>query len=237
MNKLLVFSLLLIYAAALGQSVQYDPDVTKHYNAGVESFENGQFDEANKSFRRALSTNKVLPTNLSYYFAETLYHLGQHQNSKNFVDKYLSLAGYGGDFYEEASFLLELLETEFDAIKNCDLCNVFGYRLNPCDQCEASGIELTSCHQCNGVGNTICPKCMGKGVLITVDAFNQSHYEECDKCSGDGHIVCELCAGNKVITRICVVCLGTKLKSSTIICNHEDHQESEFFQKKKIYRQ
>ena len=235
MNKLLVVSLLLIYTTSFGQQTMvYDPDVTRYYEGGVASFEDGQYVEANKSFRRALSTNKVLPTNLSYYFAETLYHLGQFQNSKNFVDKYLNLTGYGGDFNEEATNLQELLVLEFDAIKNCSFCNNFGYRLNPCDQCEASGIELAACHQCNGLGNTICPKCMGKGVVITVDSFNQSHYEECDRCSGEGHVYCELCGGDKVVTRICLICFGTKVKASTVICNHEDHQETELIQKKKI---
>ena len=216
--------------SAYGQQ-NYDPEVIKYFNEGVNYYHSGEYHEANISFRNALATNKVLPTNLSYYFAETLYHIRQYQNSKNFVDKYLSLAGYGGDFYEEAAHLHELIEGEFLEIKECKRCNVFGYRYIPCEQCDSSGIEVLECPKCKGKGNTLCPKCTGRGVVITRTVLDQDHYETCDKCEGDGVIVCERCLGDKEITRVCFSCLGTKLKASNILCNHEAEQ-NELFEKK-----
>ncbi len=211
-------------------------EVKKYYNEGVQHFTDGNFKAANGSFRKALATNDVLPVNLSYYFAETLYHIKQFTNSKNFVDRYIKVAGQGGDFYDEAVNLQSQLKIEFINIRNCNYCNNFGYRLEDCDYCDATGIETTECPQCKGTGNTLCPKCTGKGVVITVDAFNQNHYETCDKCDGDGVIVCERCLGEKEITRVCTYCLGTKMRPTSIICNHEEEQE-ELFRKKKIYRQ
>lgn len=216
--------------------MQYDQEVTKFYDEGKAYFNKGDFHAANVAFRNALATNRVIPTNLSYYFAETLYRIRQFQNSRNFVEKYINLAGYGGDFYEEAIHLRKLIDSEFQKIKDCKLCNDFGYRLITCERCEGTGIEVAVCPQCKGTGYTLCPKCNGKGVLITLDAFNQNHYETCDKCGGEGVIVCELCEGDKEITRTCSLCLGTGVRASNVICNHEDDQE-ELFQKKKVYRQ
>ena len=234
MKRLMAIPFFILCYTAFGQQfVQYDADVAKHYKEGISQYDAENYKEANRSFRRALATNKVLPTNLSYYFAETLYHLGQYQNSKNFVEKYLGLTGYSGDFYNEASNLSELLIIRFTEIMECHRCNRFGYRLLACDQCEASGYEIAECHQCMGLGNSLCPKCTGGGVNITVDAFGQKLYEECDKCNGIGYIPCELCEGTKIVTRTCLVCFGTKLKASSTICDHKDEQ-GELFEKKKM---
>ncbi len=211
-------------------------EVTRLYNEGVQHFNNGEYQSANGSFRKALATNQVLPVNLSYYFAETLYYIKQYTNSRNFVERYIKIAGQGGDFYDEAVHLKSRIDEEFVNIKKCNYCNNFGYRLEPCNHCDSTGIETTECPQCKGTGNTLCPKCTGKGVVITVDAFNQNHYETCDKCAGEGVIVCERCIGEQIISRVCTYCLGTKMRPTTIICNHEEEQ-TELFRKKKIYRQ
>ena len=215
------------------QTVQYDPEVLKFYKEGISYFESENYAEANRSFRKTLAINKVLPSDLSYYFAETLYHLGQYQNSKNFIEKYLTLTGYNGDFYNEANNLEDLLNEEFNKILNCPRCNDFGYRLIPCDHCGASGLEISTCYQCKGLGNSLCPKCTGRGVVIYVDSFGQKHYQECDICEGVGYVTCELCGGTKLITRTCSVCFGEKVKASSVICNHTDDQE-ELFEKKKL---
>ena len=235
MKKLLIIPVFVVCVAAYGQQpIQYDQDVIKYFNEGVSYYESENYKDANRSFRKALSTNAVLPGSLSYYFAETLYHLGQYQNSKNFVVKYLGMTGYVGDFYVEATNLSDLLDAEFIKIKNCKRCNVFGYRLVACDQCDASGLEIAECHRCKGLGNSLCPKCTGEGVIITLDAFGQNLYEECDKCNGEGHVICELCEGTKIITRTCVICLGSRVKASSTVCNHQDDQTAELFEKKKL---
>jgi hypothetical protein len=203
-------------------------EVDQYYNEGVSLFKDANYKAANIAFRSALATNEVLPTNLSYYFAETLFHIRQFQNSKNFVDRYIKIAGQGGDFYEEALFLQTQIEAEFLAIKECYRCNDFGYRLIPCIRCNATGIETLECPQCRGTGYTICSLCTGRGVIITVDSFGQNKYETCPKCGGEGVTICDLCHGDKVITRTCTLCLGTKQRPTSIICNHQDEQPGLF---------
>ena len=217
-------AILLLHTIARAQTITYDAEVVKYYQEGIANFDRGNYDVANVSFRKALATNKVLPTNLSYYFAETLYQIRQYQNSINFVDKYLELAGQGGDFYEEAIYLKGLIEQEFVAIRECHRCNSFGYRLVPCQRCASTGIEQGACFECRGKGQTLCPKCTGKGVYITLDKFNQQLFETCSRCAGDGAIVCSVCQGARVITTSCTRCLGSEFQSTQILCNHQDEQ-------------
>jgi len=223
-----IIILLLISNFAFGQiNVR---DVEMYYKEGVELFDATQYKAANIAFRKALATNDVLPTNLSYYFAETLFHIKQFQNSKNFVDRYVKVAGQGGDFYDEATFLQTQIKGEFQAIKECNYCNNFGYRLIDCVRCSSSGIETLECPQCRGMGHTICSKCTGRGVLITLDKFGQNRYETCSKCEGEGITICDRCHNHKVISRTCSLCLGTKLRPTSIICSHEEEEPGLFRQ-------
>lgn len=218
----------LIVCLVLGFSfahAQEKSEVEKYYQEGVALFNEGNYKAANIAFRNALATNDVLPTNLSYYFAETLFHIRQIQNSKNFVDRYIKIAGQGGDFYNEAIHLQSQIDDAFQAIKECHRCNNFGYRLISCVRCDSSGVETIECPECRGTGNTICSQCTGRGVLITTDKFGQNRYETCPKCEGEGITICERCHNHKEITRTCTLCLGTKLRPTSIICNHEDDQE------------
>jgi len=42
---------------------------------------------------------------MPYFFAETLFELKQYDNSANFLNKYLELAGFAGDHYKGAQEL------------------------------------------------------------------------------------------------------------------------------------
>ena len=84
----------------------------------IEEMNSGQYAEANVTFRKMLASKKVLPTNMSYFFAETLYMIKQFHNSENFVNKYLKLAGKGGDYYDQAVGLQKLLEDKKTEIRN-----------------------------------------------------------------------------------------------------------------------
>lgn len=217
---LLVYILFGFTANSVAQRTNGDNTVKIYYEQALAYMEEGDYSKANLAFRKALSTNKVLPTDLSYHFAETLYQLGQYQNSLNFVEKYLSLTDSGDDFYEEAVLLRNELLGEFNAIKECMFCNVFGYRYVTCEECDEDGNLVSACNSCKGNGLTICRKCYGKGVLVSVDAFLQEKFAECDRCEGHGYEECAVCRGEMQIFQVCNYCLGTKQRTSTIICDH-----------------
>ena len=51
------------------------------------------YEGANRTFRQLLKSGEVLPDDLAYLFSETLFMLGQYQNSRNFLNKYLEVTG------------------------------------------------------------------------------------------------------------------------------------------------
>jgi DnaJ-class molecular chaperone len=203
---------------------QFDPDVVALVDIAKAQMDQGDYEEANKTFRRALATKKVLPTSMSYFFAKTLFVIHQNQNARNFVDKYIELAGRGGDYYDDAVKLKELIDIQFEEIKNCEYCNLSGYRYVLCDNCNGLGRTVEVCYYCNGHGTTSCPKCMGRGVIITTDQFGKQIYSSCDLCDSKGYITCPVCHGEGELSGICSVCLGTGKKVSNIICNHQPEQ-------------
>lgn len=183
----------------------------------------GQYKSAYNAFRKILNSGKVLPTNLSYYFSETLCHLGQYQNSQNFINKYLKITGKGGDYYQEANELSKLLTDKFSLIESCKLCDISGYRLIPCTRCNDAKSIVEPCHICSSMGITSCKKCAGEGVLIVTDVFDEKIYQTCDKCLGEGYHTCDTCSGTKSIQLNCPVCLGSGFEKSTTICDHQSH--------------
>ena len=203
---------------------QFDRDVVALVDQAKAQMDQGDYEGANKTFRKALATKRVLPTSMSYFFAETLFVIHQNQNAKNFVEKYIQLAGRGGDYYDKAIRLKNLIDSQFEEIKDCEYCNLSGYRYIECDNCNGLGHTVEICYNCHGNGLIMCPKCIGRGVLITMTSFGEPIYSSCDLCNSKGYITCNICNGEKELSGRCNVCLGTGKKVSKIICNHNPTQ-------------
>ena len=199
---------------------QFDPDVEQLFAKAREQMAANDYEGANATFRKALATKKVLPTSMSYFFAKTLFVIHQNQNAKNFVEKYIDLAGKGGDYYEDAVTLRNLIDEEFKAIEECEFCNLSGYRYITCQSCEGTGNTVEICYKCYGNSPIMCPKCIGRGVVITTTTFGEKIYSSCDRCDSKGYIECPVCQGAKEIAGRCSVCLGTGRKVSKEICTH-----------------
>lgn len=200
---------------------QFDPEVEALITKARQQMADDDYEGANATFRRALATKKVLPTSMSYLFAKTLFVIHQNQNAKNFVEKYIDLAGQGGDYYEDAVRLLDLINAEFKAIEECQFCNLSGYRYTTCENCRGVGETIEDCYKCHGNSPIMCPKCIGRGVVITVTSFGEKIYTSCNRCESKGYIACPICNGEKEIKGRCSVCLGTGKKVSKEICTHK----------------
>ena len=200
---------------------QFEPEVETLIAKARQQMAADDYEGANVTFRQALATKKVLPTSMSYFFAKTLFVIHQNQNAKNFVEKYIELAGQGGDYYEDAVRLLELINAEFKAIEECKFCNLSGYRYTTCENCGGAGETIEDCYKCHGNSPIMCPKCIGRGVVITVTSFGEKIYTSCDRCQSKGYIDCPICNGEKEISGRCSVCLGTGKKVSKEICTHK----------------
>lgn len=204
---------------------QEDPNRAKAnemFKIAKMQMDSGQFQEANITFRKMLALKTVLPDDISYLFSETLYQIGQYQNSQNLLEKYLNLTGIKGNYYLQSLELKQLLQEKFIVKKDCKLCNAFGYRLAPCDHCHNTGLEVVTCHYCRGKAMVQCLTCNGQGVQIKTDALGERTYSTCNTCSGKGFHQCPVCLGSKEIETDCPVCFGDGLKSTDIICNHQE---------------
>lgn len=186
-----------------------------------EQAASGDHDEANIIYRKILTLDQTIPSEFCYYFAETLYHIGQYRNSRSFIDKYNELAGSEGEYAGEIARLSLLIEDEIEEITSCPLCDDNGYVLESCHVCEGSGEVSKPCNYCRGGGRLICDLCAGDGVIVRKNVFNVNEYHTCGKCSGSGFVQCPYCGGKKVIFSVCGVCRGTGETPSPVLCDHK----------------
>lgn len=198
-----------------------DNQVDELMEVAIEQMNDGNYEEANLTFRQILKLDTVLPDDLSYLFAETLYMVNQVYNSRSFLDKYIRLAGSNGQYYSQALDLKHFLDDEYELILVCKLCDNRGYSLVPCDLCEEGGEITNPCFYCRGVGITRCESCKGKGVVSSYTSFGAPQFETCTNCEGKGQAFCKVCEGAKTLSDPCPACLGTHMKASNEICDHE----------------
>ena len=130
-NIIIVF-MLLLPAFAQAQLKPNLGQTSRQMNAATQAMESGQYERANNIFREIIDSRVPLPPEMPYYFAETLFHLGQYDNSANFLNKYLEINGFKGDNYEAAKALEDKLIEPLNDIKACSLCDRKGYRYQTC---------------------------------------------------------------------------------------------------------
>lgn len=175
---------------------------------------------ANRSFRKMLDMNTVLPTEMCYYFANTLYMLGQYENSLRFVEKYQSLAGKGGEYFRDSERLMDLLRKEMETIRACAQCDLKGYVLEECHYCEGQGQMVQNCRKCFGREKIKCESCQGEGVVIRKNSFGQKTYQSCTVCDNTGIQLCPLCEGKGKLSSDCRYCGGDGKLPGTQLCSH-----------------
>ena len=167
-----------------------------------------------------LKLKAVLPTEMSYLFAETLFKVGQFENSMNFLKKYQQLTDRGSDYYPLSVELEKQLNAQLQIIYNCELCNRKGYTLVGCKNCNQLGKTVQACKHCRGHGITTCSVCTGAGVVITTNQFEEKEYRSCEKCASKGFIECPVCQGKKEIELQCQSCHGSGMQATNELCDH-----------------
>ena len=190
----------------------------------MAAMERKDYETANSIFRNLIDSGLPLPEEMPYYFSETLFELGQYDNSQNFLNKYLELTGFTGKNYQGAMELKAKLAKPMAEIKACKLCDLRGYRFQSCFTCEgAKQIEQT-CDYCKGKGIVGCSRCAATGMIKKVNVFNIVEFYECERCSGKGRLTCPECAGGGKETSDCKTCLGTGKLASDQLCDHQAHE-------------
>ena len=215
---LLFFALLCLFVTpdTFGQQKK----ATLLLSQAKEQMARQDYQAANSSFREMLELKTVLPTEMCYYFASTLFMLGQYENSLRFTEKYLSLAGAGGEFYKDSKELKTLLEEKMATIRDCSQCDSRGYVLEACPNCEQKGQLTKSCTRCYGREKVKCVGCEGEGVVIEKSHFSQPTYHTCQKCQGSGIQTCPQCKGAGKTLQDCRYCQGSGQIPTAKLCEH-----------------
>lgn len=191
------------------------------FNNALEEMEKEDYEKANSYFRQIIESGLPITPEMPYYFAKTLYELGQYDNSLNFVKRYIQINGRNAPNYEAAKDLENKLEAPIKAILACNFCNNQGYRILQCTTCEGEQQIEQDCSLCKARGMVGCNKCFGKGLLTKRNVFNLVEYHECDKCDGEGKHTCPTCDGKLTEFSDCRTCQGKGILASEEICNHE----------------
>jgi tetratricopeptide (TPR) repeat protein len=225
MNKTKVFliSFLCIFfliSSSNAQDMELQRKIDGYMVEAKSLMKRGKYDEANSVFRKILATNYIIPTDMCYLFAETLFMVGQYENSKNFLDKYKKLAGKAGDYYDQSLQLEEMLDEKLNVIKQCKLCDVRGYIYSTCETCKGTGSNKQHCHYCKGKGKVQCTVCRGEGVAIGKNKLGEREYKSCTKCEAKGIMNCPICNGEKEYEDYCKTCLGSSKVATKTICKH-----------------
>ncbi|WP_245579259.1 outer membrane protein assembly factor BamD [Algoriphagus mannitolivorans] len=189
----------------------------------LAAMERKDYQTANSIFRNLIDSGLPLPEEMPYYFSETLFELGQYDNSQNFLNKYLELTGFNGKNYQGASELKKRLEKPLSEIKACPLCDLRGYEFQTCFTCEGAKEIEQVCNYCKGKNVVGCSRCGATGMIKKVNVFNIVEFYECERCSGKGRLTCPECNGTGKEVSDCKTCKGSGKLTSDQLCDHKPH--------------
>jgi len=214
---LLVFLFLSAFSASKAQSDNYYDLMEK----GKQLMEQNNYNQANVIFRQVLTLDVEIPAEFCYYFAETLFQIGQYNNSQNFIDKYYELTERSGKYINEVQSLEARLTAQTSEVRNCNICDNQGYIKGICPTCEGDGNLEEKCSICNGKGKISCTLCAGNGVVVSVNVFGNREYNTCHRCEGKGYEDCPRCGGDGINELPCHTCNGVGYISSRTPCDHK----------------
>ncbi|SIN73706.1 molecular chaperone DnaJ [Algoriphagus halophilus] len=218
------FLLFLFLSLGFSAKAQIGPNLGQTdswMKSAVAAIERSDYETANGIFRNLIDSGLPLPEEMPYYFAETLYHLGQYDNSANFLNKYLELSGFTGDHYKGAQELQKKLEGPLRDIQTCQLCDRKGYRYKVCFTCDGNKEIQQDCDYCKAKGVVGCSRCGGTGMITKRNIFNIVEYFECERCSGKGRLTCPVCEGSLKEVSACRTCGGSGRLASENLCDHQ----------------
>lgn len=220
--------LILLFSLSLKSYGQIGPNLGQTdswMKSAVAAMERNDYESANGIFRNLIDSGLPLPEEMPYYFAETLFQLGQYDNSANFLNKYLELSGFTGKHYDGAKELQEKLEGPLHAIQTCQLCDRKGYRYKVCFTCDGKKEIQQDCDYCKAKGVVGCSRCGGTGMITKKNIFNIVEYFECERCSGKGRLTCPVCEGSLKEVSACKTCGGSGRLASEVLCDHQTEPE------------
>lgn len=190
-RNLNVYVLVLISALCLGsvsrtfaQDDEYERGQKLMYlDLGIQQYESGNYEEADKSFREVLESVKVLPAEICYYVGVNSFYLEKYKQSINWLNKYMALKGTSGQFFDNCTKYLEKAEENYLLASGEKEQEVF-------DPGEEVDYTVMPEVDCGPTGKVVCPVCKGQTVIIKKSAMSLA-YKSCPYCDNHGNLSCD----------------------------------------------
>jgi hypothetical protein len=138
----------------------------------------GEYELADKKLRLVLENIKSVPSDLTFFFGKNSFYLKRYKQSIDWINKYIQLKGTSGQYYTEATDVLNKAQVE-----------LLNERANDAKKTE----ELFSKNydiDCGPSGKVSCPVCKGDHVIIKQGPFGDE-YKTCPYCNQHGILTCE----------------------------------------------
>jgi hypothetical protein len=150
----------------------------REYDSALMLMDEQKYVEADAKFRHVLGNIKSVPSDLTYHFGANSYHLGKHQQSIDWLNKYIQLKGTNGQFYTQAVELKSKAEAEFLKEKTQNSEKVE----------DVFSVDYDI--DCGPSGKVTCPVCKGNHVIIKKGPFG-NEYRTCGYCNEHGVLTCQ----------------------------------------------
>jgi hypothetical protein len=217
--RVLIFSIsiLLNFQTVYSQQDSSDSLVRIYLNEARQNISEKNYTSANNYFKKIFNLKTTLPDEAAYFYGVTLLNLKSYVKSKAAFEKYISLTGENGEFYNDSKKFLSEAESFI-----CKICNNTGTAeiIDTCDICTGAGKVSEKCESCKTNGKEICMSCGGKGVITSKTSFGAS-YQTCGNCQGQGFTACSVCNGTKKKMVFCLNCKGKGIFRKKVNCSHK----------------
>jgi hypothetical protein len=152
-------------------------ETLRQLDSAVYFMDNGQYLLADRKLKFVLEHVKSVPSDLTYYFGKNSFHLKRYKQSIDWLNKYIQLKGTTGQYYAEATQVLEKAQE-----------GLLHERANEAKKTE----EVLSQNydiDCGPSGKVSCPVCKGDHVIIKKGTFGDE-YRTCPYCNEHGMLTC-----------------------------------------------
>ena len=138
----------------------------------------GEYQAADVKYKYVLKNLKSVPSDLTYYFGENSYYLGQYRQSIDWLNKYIQLKGTSGKYSKDAVDYLKKSEAELVTVKKTE--SVLA------SEVLSKNFDI----DCGPEGKVICPVCNGSTVVVKKNYLNET-YQTCGYCHKLGYLTCD----------------------------------------------
>lgn len=152
-------------------------EVRREFDAAKSLTDTGNYQDADEKYRFVLANIRSVPSDLAFYFGKNSYFLKQYRQSIDWLNKYIQLKGTSGQFFKEATDVLQLAEAavlESRTTESARAAEIFS---------RSYDID------CGPAGKVTCPVCKGQTVIIKAGLLGTT-YRACGYCKQTGTLTC-----------------------------------------------